>query len=115
MGKKIVLKKPFETKSTFDLSKVRKDAFGIFIGHKKHKVKVLFDKLAAPYVAEKKWNPSQKTRPKSDGSLIFEIVVCDLIEIKAWILSWGSHAKVLAPQELIKEIKTELAKSIDSY
>ena len=36
-----------------------------------------------------------------DGSMEYKITVCNLTEIKAWILSWGAHAQVIGPEELL--------------
>ena len=45
----------------------------------------------------------------------FEITVCDLVEIKAWAMSWGAHATVLSPKKLITEVKGELKLAIKQY
>jgi predicted DNA-binding transcriptional regulator YafY len=64
---------------------------------------------------EKEWNSSQITKSRKDGGVDFSITVCDLIEIKAWILSWGEHAKVIGPKELAEDIKEELDKMVKKY
>ena len=61
--------------------------------------------MAAPFVSEKKWNNSQSIKERKDGSVNFKITVCDLTEIKAWILSWGAHAQVVGPKELVEDMK----------
>jgi predicted DNA-binding transcriptional regulator YafY len=45
----------------------------------------------------------------------FKITVCDLTEIKAWILSWGAHAQVTGPKELVEDMKEELNKMLKKY
>lgn len=35
--------------------------------------------------------------------------------LKAWILGWGSHVKVVSPQSLVTEINQEIKKMVDSY
>ena len=76
---------------------------------------MIFDEVAAPFVCEKKWNNSQSIKQRKDGSVEFKITVCDLTEIKAWILSWGAHAQVIRPKELVDGIKSELEKSLVHY
>jgi predicted DNA-binding transcriptional regulator YafY len=71
--------------------------------------------LAAPFVREKKWNDTQQVKNREDGGVDFEITVCDLVEIKAWVLSWGAHAKVLSPKKLITEVKDELQLATKQY
>ena len=41
-----------------------------------------------------------------DGSVI-ELELGGLEEIERWILSWGSHVRVLAPKELSARIRDE--------
>lgn len=108
MGEKIKLLEEFTPEAEFNLRKARKHAFGVYLGKKELKVKVSFDELAAPYVSEKRWNDSQVVKPRDDGGVDFSITVCDLTEIKAWILSWGTHAKAIQPRELTRQIEQDL-------
>jgi len=66
-----------------------------------------FDSFAARLVAERKWHESQRVREKADGSIILELELGGLQEIERWILSWGKHARVLAPKELMTRIRAE--------
>jgi proteasome accessory factor B len=99
----------------FSIDKFMEYNFGIFTGKKSHKVRVRFDAFAAPYIRERKWNSSQKTKNFKDGSLEFSITVNDLTEIKGWIMNWGKHAKVLGPKFLIDEVKNELVVTLENY
>ena len=100
---------------TFSIEKYMKDSFGIFRGDESHKIKVRFDAFAAPFIRERKWNESQKTKTNKDGSLDFSITVNSLVEIKGWILNWGEHATVLEPKELVSDMKEELKKMLALY
>lgn len=115
MGTKVVMGSEFKIGQDLNLKEIRKNAFGAFIGTKTQKVHLIFDKLAAPFVCEKKWNDSQSTKERKDGSVEFKITVCDMTEIKAWILSWGAHVRVIGPKELLKEVKSELERSLAYY
>ena len=100
---------------TFSIEKYMKDSFGIFRGDESHKIKVRFNAFAAPFIRERKWNESQKTKTNKDGSLDFSITVNSLVEIKGWILNWGEHATVLEPKELVSDMKEELKKMLKQY
>lgn len=115
MGKKIRLGKPFPPFDPFDLTSAREHAFGAFFGTAKHRVKVRFDHVAAPFVREKRWNKTQKITECEDGGVDFEITVCDLVEIKAWILSWGMHARATGPKRLLDDIKADLKEMKKQY
>ena len=114
MGNEIKLLEEFTPKSEFNLGQSRKHAFGAYLGKKEFKVRIRFDEVSAPYVSEKKWNGTQVIKPSKDGGLDFSITVCDLTEIKAWILSWGRHARALAPAKLVKEMRSE-TKTVAKY
>jgi predicted DNA-binding transcriptional regulator YafY len=58
-------------------------------------------------VAERKWHDSQSVRERSDGSILLELELGGLEEIERWILSWGKHARVLAPRELATRLRDE--------
>lgn len=79
---------------------------------RKHEVHIRFEGYAARVVAERQWHPTQAIRKlKPDGSVIeFQADLSGLEEITRWILSWGSKAKVLGPEELKERINAELAK-----
>ena len=49
------------------------------------------------------------------GGIDFTIEVNALTEIKAWILGWGRHAKVLGPKEFVEEMADELVETAKLY
>ncbi len=95
----------FKRPDDFDIQHHLKGAFGVFTGETKHKVRVEFDPWAAELIQEKDWHPAQKITQHEDGSILFQIELADLFEIERWILSWGSHAKVLGPAKLKNSIR----------
>ena len=115
MGNEIKLLEKFTPKSEFNLGESRKHAFGAYLGEREFKVRIRFDEVSAPYVSEKKWNATQVVKPRKDGGLDFSITVCDLTEIKAWILSWGRHARAMQPRELTRQIRQELKETKALY
>ncbi len=71
-------------------------------------IAVRFSEKAAPYIREREWKPNQKIELESDGSLILRLRASGRRDIKSWILSFGSEAEVLEPQDLRDEIRSEL-------
>ena len=90
-------------------------SFGIFVGDEIRKVKVRFDAVAAPYVKEKRWNKTQRTKDRRDGGVDFSIEVSDLTEIKAWILGWGRRARALSPKSFVDDLADELVETAKGY
>lgn len=107
--------KTFTVPNDFDYRQFSKEKFGIFNGPKSFKVEILFDRNNAPFIEEREWHPSQKLERQSDGSLILTISASHYLEVKKWVLSWGSGAEVLKPKELRMEIQEELRKMVQQY
>jgi len=96
--------KRFKRPRDFDIRQHLKDAFGIFVGEKKQTVRVEFDAWAARLIQEKDWHPAQEIRELDGGRIEFRIELADLFEIERWILSWGAHARVIAPAKLKRSV-----------
>lgn len=43
-----------------------------------------------------------------DGALILEVTVGSELELRPWILSWGSHVEILAPTAFRDLMKAEI-------
>ena len=108
-------KTKFRRPANFSISKVLSGSFGVFEGGKKHRIKLQFDSFAARLISERTWHESQKFRQAKDGSATLEMELGSLEEIQRWILSWGSHVKVLAPAELRERVRKEAETIARSY
>ena len=89
----------FEPLDSETLDNLMTNSFGIFRGDTVN-VGIIFSNEVADYIKEVKWHHSQKITPQEDGSVILELTVAGLDEIKYWVLKWGKDAKVLYPDEL---------------
>jgi proteasome accessory factor B len=105
----------FRRPANFSISKVLSGSFGVFEGGKKHRIRLKFDAFAARLVSERTWHESQRFRPAKDGSAILELELAGLEEIERWILSWGSHVRVLEPRQLIERIRAEAEALVRLY
>jgi len=109
-----------ETKDTFEVpedfvpEEFMGPSFGVYQGEPTH-IKVWFHPDVAGYVKEKIWHDSQQIHAQSDRSIIFEAQVAGTDEIRFWIMTWGSKAKVLEPESLRQEIKLESEKMAKQY
>ena len=98
----------FRIPDDFNLHEHLSKAFGVFQGVGNFHIEVRFAARAARYVQESKWHESQTITPQKDGSLIAAFDLDHTEEIKRWVLSFGRHAEVLAPEQLRDEILEEL-------
>jgi len=72
-------------------------------------VRIRFSPGQAQFIAERTWHPSQKITNEADGSLILELSVGNLWEVKRWLIGWGVAAQVIEPKVLLEEIRAECA------
>jgi predicted DNA-binding transcriptional regulator YafY len=79
-------------------------AWGVIADQEEVEVVVRFDPAVAGLVTETTWHPTEKVERRPDGGVIWRARVPGTIEIKRWILGWGSQAEVLAPAELREEL-----------
>jgi len=72
-------------------------------------VRLKFAPSAAKYIREKVWHGTQKQQREADGSVVLELSLRSFVEVRRWILSWGSECEVLEPAELKADIRREAA------
>ena len=75
-------------------------------------VRLQFTAQAARYVREKEWHPTQKVKEHADGSLTLTLRVNHLLEVKRWVLSFGTDCEVVVPKELRAEIAGEIRRML---
>jgi len=93
----------------FEINEYLDTAFRAFRGQGKPQgVRLHFFEPAARYVRERTWHPSQHIDEQPDGSLILTLSLSHLLEVKRWVLSWGSGCRVLEPEELRSEVAAEV-------
>lgn len=102
---------PFTPLPDFDARAYLSGSVGLFTGEKLTTVRIRFDAVAAPYIRERRWHPSQTLRelPGGRGDIEITLRLNNLIDIRRRILGWGRHATALAPAVLVRAIKTEAA------
>ena len=101
----------FKRPADFSITKHLNDSFGVFTGTGHHVVQIWFDKFAAQLVSERNWHTSQRMKPLPNGEMEMTLQLGSLEEIERWILSWGTHARVLKPAKLLDNIR-KIAESV---
>lgn len=109
-----VTKDIFIKPRNFNLKDYLKNCWDVFNGDKTL-VKVKFNKDIAKFIQENEWNSDQVIERLEDGSVILDIYINDLGEVKKWILGFGELAEVLEPKSLREEISSEIIKLIKKY
>jgi predicted DNA-binding transcriptional regulator YafY len=93
----------------FEIEKYLQGSFGVFSkensGGKLRRIRIRFDAWAARLVAESEWHESQEVKKLVNGEVEITLQLTDFEEVERWILSWGDHARVLAPKVLRERIR----------
>jgi len=108
-----VLQSGFERPAHFDGANYLKQSFGIWNvagDHARHLVRVQLKDYAARLAEERRWHPTQEISHLNAKGTRIEIrfEVGRLEEVLRWVLSFGSHAKVLGPPELVTMVRDEI-------
>src|SRR5574344_230890 len=100
----------FTVPADFDAAKYIDVKMGVWASARvPYDVKLLFVPEIGTFAAEHIWHEGQKAVQHDDGSVEVSFTTTQLPEVKRWVLGQGSTVKVLAPQELIDEVKKETA------
>ncbi len=97
----------FTIQDDFDFEAFQRTAFPIH-GGQPQLVRIRFSPDQSPYIVERHWHDSQKLIPQDDGSVIMELQVGNLWEVKRWLIGWGADAEVIEPLTLVQEIDKEI-------
>jgi predicted DNA-binding transcriptional regulator YafY len=89
--------------------------FGIFQGEELILVRLHFNTFRASWIREQMWHKDQQIEEMSDGSLILSFPVCKFHEVKMRILQFGGDVMVLEPEELRKEVFSEVERTCRNY
>jgi predicted DNA-binding transcriptional regulator YafY len=104
----------FEPPQDFDAEKLLSAAFGVTYDDPID-LKIWFPASQARYVKERQWAQDQSFDDHEDGSTILEMKTSGWSEVKRWLLSFGSEAKLLEPEELRLDMAEEVTAMKDCY
>ncbi len=76
---------------------------------------LLFDPYQARYIRERPYHESQTIEEQPDGSIVMRFETGAIGEVQRWVMSYGSHVQVLAPESLAQSIKEEFRASLQKY
>jgi predicted DNA-binding transcriptional regulator YafY len=104
----------FEIPESFNFDEFTNSAFQLVWGEPQHVV-IRFHADQAPYLKERTWHSSQKIIEQEDGSIILEMDIADLDEVKRWLLGFGASAEVVAPPMLRTMIVNDMVSALEMY
>lgn len=78
-------------------------------------VRIWFHPDVAGLISQVEWHASQEITALADGDIHFTVSIKDLMELKAWVLSFGWYAEILEPEDLRQELIADLEKMLALY
>lgn len=109
-----VLSSTFEPDPTFCAEEYLAESFLTSAGEV-HDITIRFDAYQARWIRERQWHPTQQIEELPDGGLILRLRCGGLDEVRRWVMSYSSHAEVLAPPELRHAVAEEVRKMTQLY
>lgn len=104
-----VTEEQFDWPKGFALEAYLDQGFGMIRGREPIQVEILFDEYQARWMRERtKFHPTEEREVLPDGSLRVRMQVTALDGVKRFVMQYGAHAEVIAPEELRQSIKQEI-------
>ncbi len=104
----------FTIPASFSIEEYLRDSWTIERGTPRQIV-IEFDSTQVPYIRERQWHHSQKIEALPSGGLRMALTTGSTGEIMRWVMSFGSHAKILEPRDLRQQIIEELGNARANY
>jgi predicted DNA-binding transcriptional regulator YafY len=110
-----VLDEPARELPMKDVEDALDQGYGIFGGARLRWATLHFSAEAAQWVAQEEWHPQQQLKPQADGSLRMRIPYSDPTELVMDVLRHGPNVRVVAPQELVEQVRAQLQQTLQAY
>jgi predicted DNA-binding transcriptional regulator YafY len=104
----------FRLPKGYDFDRDVQAAFGVW-QNEPFAVSVEFSGWAAEYVAERRWSADQRIEVKENGAVLLHLTARGRPEVVSWVMSFGANARVVAPGELVTEIREALETAVSRY
>ncbi len=97
----------YEVPATFDMAAYRGPAWGVLRGEAGAPVEIalLFDAEAGRWVQEEGRAEAMAFEPQADGSVLARLTAGVTPEFVRWLLWYGPHCRVLAPDSLREQVR----------
>jgi predicted DNA-binding transcriptional regulator YafY len=97
----------FTVPEDFNIDRVLSSAWGIWFGDTNDEVVLRFDASVADRVREQNWHPEATLTEDADGNVEMRVKVASEVEMRPWVLGWGSVVEVLAPASLREHVAAQ--------
>jgi predicted DNA-binding transcriptional regulator YafY len=109
----------FELPADFNMNDWFQGDFGVARAPRHVRLIVEFEPRVADAVRSRRVHPSQKLAVAADGRVRVSVTVPEAPEVlahaRAWVLGFGSAARVVEPREFLDEVARELRRALGRY
>lgn len=105
LSKPVVTEERFGKPKDFDPDQYLAGSFTVMKGDTEHEVEIEFDAWATDLVRGRQWHSSQALTERPEGGARLRLRLNSLEEIERWVLSWGTHARVIGPAALRERVR----------
>lgn len=98
----------FTWPADFDPKHLLRGSMGVYMGKGVFNVSVRFDPFASQLIRERQWHESQQIKELPDDEIELSMTLSSLFEVERWVLSWGAHARVVGPPELLEQVQAKV-------
>ncbi|RIK37600.1 MAG: WYL domain-containing protein [Chloroflexi bacterium] len=103
------LQESFPVPRDFDLNEFLASGWGLMRGLDApvEAVELRFSAVAAPWVVDEQWHPSQEIESYPDGGAVLRLNIQVSAEFQRWVFGFGREVQVLAPETLREWVQAE--------
>jgi len=115
MREAVLLDEHFQRPKDFDPRKMLGGSLGVMSGKGDYQVVIEMDAWLTDVLRGRRWHPSQQVAELPGGGSQVRMRLSGLEEIEQHVLSWGAHASVVGPQELIERVARTARTMVKRY
>lgn len=110
-----LLGETFEVPADFDIDEVVSGSWGIWQGSGRDEVVLRFAPEIARRVRATVWHPRAEYVEVAGGALELRLAVVSEVEMRPWVLGFGSLVEVLAPASLREHVAASMRRGAELY
>lgn len=111
----VLLPRPAKRLAIKEVEAALDSSYGMFSSGELKTAILRFDEEAAPFMRREVWHPKQKLVAAANNGVRLSVPYTNSTELIGTILRWGNHVEVESPEELRREVRECLKKTLSLY
>ena len=116
-AREVLIAGAYTVPEDFDITEVTRSSWGVWQADENalQDVVLRFAQAVVPRVREAAWHPSTVLTDLPDGGIEMSVRVASEIEMRPWVLGWGSQVEVIAPASLREHVAESMREGAQMY